>query len=456
MLKVTSLDRRPTSHRDVGDLQRCLTPAPFTKEMFFEEYGKGLNEISSIACPNCLRGTTFLKAPEAFYESKRLQMVAIYKEKPQWQATKWFNEQLKQLMALENVGGASISLVDAKLQLIKAQYGLGYTQCSRQVSLTAHAILSKGSMTLLDATKDWRTEDNPVVKNVPFIRYYCAVPLLAKGQAIGCIEIFDSFARDEKDSKTILAMQRLASDIMKNLNGNYLELQPVPRQEPLSRFGRATGSILEDSSTHLYQHIQGICFSKYFYPYEDVIDLNIWRQLLPCHDMRTASQLLARIFTTRLDFQCVYFVQLQVSEPGRIRTALLKEREIQVTNRLQIERPGPKDTRSKLLGIQSSVQGVDNQWMSAIHLKAYQSAHGYRYESDSGPIQSGLCLPYHRLPEKAVRRRKSTGEFSDVYIRSGGYMVCCFCTKPRPISDEELGYIYGCSSILRRMFLMTT
>jgi len=463
---------------------QSLMPVPLTKEMFFEEYGTGQANLSKVPCPDCLQGTVFLKAPEAYTEAKRLREVTRYTGLAQWENKSRFSSLLQKMTSLFGTRGASVSLVNARFQDVKHQIGLGFSKCVRQLSLDGHTILSKGFFVLLDASKDWRTAGNPLVKAAPFIRYYVGVPLVApNGQAVGVLAIFDSFPRDSIDKNTVVVLQQIATEIVEYLESDEeadRRKETVRKSNPeqpsckaeifMEKFGRATAasstsSIVfeQDGSGSSYRSNTQLVFSRYYKPYDDIIDLSVWKQLRVCKNMRVASNFLSRLLVDHLDFSCVYIVQVEASKPARIgRKSAPANREMLLdhfSNKADVENCGRESFRFKIMGIQGQIQGVDSEKLQPFHLEVLKTDHGVIYRSPESRVafRSGVSMPFFRTPAKIVTRSKKSpagSKYTDLYIRNGGYLISCFNTNSRPISQAEIGYIYGCVSIIRRLYLL--
>ncbi|GAV28753.1 hypothetical protein PMKS-002228 [Pichia membranifaciens] len=494
-----------------------LFPSPFTKELFLEYYALGKQNLSTIEYPPSLEGTTFLKAPESYHEIRRLNTVEKYMNLPHWEHSNRFNVLLKKMMSMFNCKGAALSLIDSRLQIIKFQYGLGFDQCSRQVSFDSHAILSSGFFLLLDATKDWRFKTSPIVKSSPNIKFYLGVPLIASNkQVIGVLSIFDSFARCNNDESTIKIMKKMSSEIMEYLGtpikkrsndhrdgtGKMLQSPCLPMgtntryrdqssnsNKLLEMYGRATSNnkrneeiIFEkDGSGTSYTYNSSLKFSKYSCPYDDLIDLNVWKKLSRCENLRKASNLLCELLMNKLGLDCVYICNVKVTKKCWINKQFypLSEREIELENYKFENKIGWADEENenedevlsdfgnmkmKVIGMAARDTIVESKLDSdnayEFHSKVIRSVNGLNYQSaDSRVIfHSGYSLPFYRHPNKLVRKSRmkelqsDRSEIVELFFKSNGYLITCFDSDGRDISESEIGYVYGCSSILRRIF----
>ncbi len=150
-----------------------------------------------------------------------------------------------------------ISLIDTDRQWFKANHGLeGATQTPRDTAFCAHAILQDELFEVPDASLDERFADNPLVADVPDIRFYAGAPVrLSNGHCIGTICVIDRQPRQLSDRQrevlrclaqaTAQAMEgRLALKQVRGLVGDLsraaVEAQHRATHDPLTGlFNRA-------------------------------------------------------------------------------------------------------------------------------------------------------------------------------------------------------------------------
>ena len=91
-----------------------------------------------------------------------------------------------------------LSLVDEKRQYFKCEAGLGMyvhtpmialttrnVETDREITFCGHTILSNEPMVVLNAEKDWRLAENPLVTGWPYVRFYAGAPVLSLSRRVG-------------------------------------------------------------------------------------------------------------------------------------------------------------------------------------------------------------------------------------------------------------------------------
>ncbi|MFG6433470.1 GAF domain-containing protein [Roseateles sp. LYH14W] len=108
---------------------------------------------------------------------------------------------------------ALISLIDRDRQWFKARVGMDACETSREISFCGHAILQPDIFEVLDATRDPRFADNPLVIGAPHVRFYVGAPLLLPGgAAVGTLCLMDAQPRqfDAMDRAILGTLRDLA------------------------------------------------------------------------------------------------------------------------------------------------------------------------------------------------------------------------------------------------------
>lgn len=114
---------------------------------------------------------------------------------------------------------AAISLIDDEHVRFKAKIGLEELDTvSRDISFSAHAILSHETLIVPDARTDERFADNPLVAGAPYLRFYAGAPLvMPDGTVIGTLAVADRVAR------SFLPEQRAALEELRSVLVDIIE-----------------------------------------------------------------------------------------------------------------------------------------------------------------------------------------------------------------------------------------
>ena len=102
-----------------------------------------------------------------------------------------------------------VSLIDAERQWFKARSGIDVAETPRSVALCDIAIRHAETLVVLDASRDRRFADNPLVIGPPFIRFYAGAPIrTAEGHALGTVCVLGPTCRDTFEQ--VSALEALA------------------------------------------------------------------------------------------------------------------------------------------------------------------------------------------------------------------------------------------------------
>jgi GAF domain-containing protein len=108
-----------------------------------------------------------------------------------------------------------ISLIDQDRQWFKACVGLDASETARAISFCAHAILEPEVFVILDAAKDERFHDNPVVTGDPFVRFYAGAQIrLPSGYTIGTVCLVSPEPRTSFGAAEIARLEMLAGQAL--------------------------------------------------------------------------------------------------------------------------------------------------------------------------------------------------------------------------------------------------
>ena len=95
------------------------------------------------------------------------------------------------------VAMALVTLIDTEAQIIKARIGTELERTPRSAAFCDYTIRRDEVLVVPDATQDPRFAENPLVTDVPFIRFYAGAPLTyMRNIRLGSFCILDLAPRD--------------------------------------------------------------------------------------------------------------------------------------------------------------------------------------------------------------------------------------------------------------------
>ncbi|WP_139792401.1 sensor histidine kinase [Henriciella litoralis] len=116
---------------------------------------------------------------------------------------------------------ALVSLIDTDRQWFKSCYNFDGTETQRDIAFCDYAIRANEVMIVLDAAKDPRFADNPLVTGDPFIRFYAGAPLITKdGHALGTLCVIDTKPRETFDDADCQILEDLAASVMAEIEAH--------------------------------------------------------------------------------------------------------------------------------------------------------------------------------------------------------------------------------------------
>lgn len=158
-------------------------------------------------------------------EQERLQVVRDYLQLD-YNKSQEFQDIVDLASKLCNIPVALITLLDEDVNWLKVRAGLDAEVMPRETSFCQHTILSDDLLIINDAAKDNRFKGNPLVNELPHVRFYAAAPLVISNMRLGTLCLFDNKPNNltELQQQTLTVLSRQVTFLMK-LELNKLMLQ---------------------------------------------------------------------------------------------------------------------------------------------------------------------------------------------------------------------------------------
>lgn len=502
ILKTPQLNLIAISSKDL-----LLTPIILTKSHFIDAYSKGKWNVSKVPCPPCMPNNGYMKPPESYNEPSRLNAVSQFIELPHWHEMTIFKRSLSKLRKTFQVPGVALSMIDNYKCHFKIETMLNTSYVPRCIAIDSHAILSQGYFLLLDATKDWRTRANPLVTSSPYIRFWCGVPLITSTQeVVGVLSIFDRFSKDnfneencsvlESASKEIMSLlETPLSEIMFKFSGysartNNTDFVYVNEdlKDLQKQIGRATSSksslvFEKDGSGGRYSQNNNYRFIKYGpssiklgvtsneLENEElsnalIKERDLWQFLFSVGSMKKAGSVLCRILATNYQFELVYILEIRIAEPYLIAKEFfpghadnVEAESFQHFNKLTKRKNVHDEFMTRVIGF-CGTNFTTQHFESSIHYKAFMSEFGIEYKNLRGNsfYNRGILLPFFRNNSVLVKKKSTVVDkrFSDVYLRSGGFLIALFSVNLyKDIDNDLVSNIFNHASTYRKIYICT-
>jgi len=136
---------------------------------------------------------------------------------------------------------ALVSLVYDDIQQFQSCFGLNETQTPVEHSFCAHAIAQEvpKPFLVLDASKDARFSNNPLVTNSPAIRFYAGMPIVINNQKLGTLCVIDDKPRDAISNHLLERLEKYTS-LVNNilLSRTHARMRVIEENKRISEFQR--------------------------------------------------------------------------------------------------------------------------------------------------------------------------------------------------------------------------
>lgn len=428
-----------------------------------------------------------LQPPDCYNESIRRLSVDRYLKLEHWNDKSLFKKLIGAMRKTFAVPGVSISVIEGNRTLIKIEALLDMGDIPRSVSLDAHTILSQGYFLLLDASKDWRTSNNPFVKGVPFIKFYCGVPLItANKEIIGVLAIFDSSSKPEFSDEACKKLISMSKEVMLMLDTPVHELrnslstqgfQNTELNELGKKLGRATSNkstlktvFEKDGSGGPYSQNQNFRFTKLAkcedanWEEDSGIDNKILlEKLSKIGSLKNSAMILTKAICLHYKVDLAYILEVRIAESYQIQKEYFPRNESKIeaenyryANKL-MKSNSENEIMTRIIGIHSKHSSLNFE--NTIHYKAFVSDFGieYRNPKNNSIYNKGILMPFHRHSSKLVRRRekkdKEKNDMIDIYLRSGGYLIGLFNLSDVDYTLEKISNVFTNVGTFRRLYI---
>lgn len=424
-----------------------------------------------------------MQPPECYNELSRKKVVDQYLNAKQWDLKPLFKKIIGQIRDQFSVHGVSISMISSNKVIFKHECLLDMNEVIRIASIDSHAILSKDYFLLLDASQDWRTNNNPFVNNLPYIKFYCGVPLKINNEIIGILAIFDSSNKLDFTQKQINQLIDHSKSITDILNTPTSKLQQSLTTKPKFndnneldelrlKLGRATsrGTLMtvfeKDGSGGPYLQDNNFKHLSRLSVMDNMVNNNrlIWERLSKIDNTKKAGNIICKTLAINYKIKFVYILEIRTAEPFTISNHYWPSHE----NKIEIENFGfmdklvengnqENDSMTRIIGSYGA-NHPSLKFENAIHFNSFKSDYGIKYRDphNKAVYNKGILMPFYKHNSKLVKKSESSKSNKlEIYLRSGGYLIGCFNDNSNPIEfdNDLISKIYSNISIFRKIYI---
>jgi hypothetical protein len=458
-----------------------ILPIPCTKAQFLDQYSAGITNLSSVPQPSCFVEGGLMLAPSNFRSKLTSDIFERYINLPHWKNKHVFKKLIGKLRKSFNVDGMSISVVTESKTLIKIETLINVSEIPKSISFDGHAILSKDYFLILDATADWRFKKNPFVTGIPYIKFYCGVPILtAKNEVIGILSIYDSFAKLEFSIEACNLLKEFAREVITIIEtpidelDMHLKSKENCNNEEINdltwKLGRATSTkpmmmtvFEKDGSGGRYTLNHNFRFSKELQKKatNEPNNERLWQKLSQIKSIKNAAMIFTRAFCKYYHFDFAYILEIKTSELYLLPLKLLPKDTFKVSyddfkykDKMIKNNSFNYDCLTRIVGINGtkhSSLSFDNQ----IHYQAFTSDHGISYKTGKKPAlyNCGVIIPFHKNANKLIRMTQQNKSTVDVTLRRSGYLIAAFNENHNNFTTSTIENIFKDAFAFRNLYI---
>ncbi|GMF30780.1 unnamed protein product [Phytophthora fragariaefolia] len=183
----------------------------------------------------------FLPEEEQFeiYEGRRHEILASFKVLDT-EPEKEYDALCELVRQVMECSVAAVAFMDQTRQWYKARYGIAQAELPREISFCSQLLQTPLPTIIMDASKDPRYNQNPLVKGSANIRFYATTPICDPdtGIVIGSVFVMDPIAKTKLPQRAMEVLSYVSSAAERLLQGE--SSLPIPSSVKQKRSGSAS------------------------------------------------------------------------------------------------------------------------------------------------------------------------------------------------------------------------